>query len=126
MTLHAPLDQARTLSTAAATMRTLASPTTTAALPLAVWRNDLPADATGPEHAIDVDQFVVVLSGAIEVRVGDDSYRVVTGDGLKLPAGAVRVIAAADGAPAATLTVGTPDARATVGDGDPVPVPWTA
>ena len=126
MTLHARLDEARTVSTPAATMRTLASPTTAADLPLAVWRTDLPAATSGPAHVIDVDQFVVVLAGAIDVRIGDDSYLVGTGDGLKLPAGLARTIAAANGEPAATLTVGTPDAHATVGDNEPVPVPWTA
>lgn len=126
MTLHARLEEARTVGTPAATMRTLASPTTTPDLPLAVWRTDLPAGASGPEHVIDVDQFVVVLAGAVDVRVGDRSYVIGTGDGLKLPAGEVRVIAAAHGEPAATLTVGAPAARATVGDNEPVPVPWTA
>ena len=36
-----------------------------------------------------------------------------------------RVIAAADGRPASTITFGPPEARATVGEGDPVLVPWT-
>ena len=126
LTLLTPLGSARTVKTPAATMRTLTSPTSAPAMPVAIWRTDLPASATGPEHAIDTDQFVVVLSGTLDVRIADVDHRVAEGDGIKLPAGATRVIRSADGKPASTLTIGGADARATVGDNAPVPVPWTA
>jgi quercetin dioxygenase-like cupin family protein len=125
MDLLAPLPDARTVSTPAATMRTLTSPTTGPAMPTAIWRTDLAADTPGPDHAIDGDQFVVVVAGAIEVRIDGRDHRVAEGDGIKLPAGSHRVIAAADGRPASTITFGPPEARATVGEGDPVLVPWT-
>jgi quercetin dioxygenase-like cupin family protein len=126
MTLHVPLEAARAVSTPAATMRTLASPTTAPDLDVAVWRTELPEGGAGPQHAIDGDQLVVVLRGALRVEIDGTPYDVPEGDAVKLPAGAVRAIAATGGAPATTLTVGRADARATVGDGDPVPVPWTA
>jgi quercetin dioxygenase-like cupin family protein len=126
MSLHVPLEAARSVSTPAATMRTLASPTTTPDLDVSVWRTELPAGSAGPRHAIDNDQLVVVLSGALRVEVDDASYDVAEGEAVKLPAGSVRAIAAAGAGPATTLSVGRPGARATVGDGDPVPVPWTA
>ncbi|MGN6578092.1 MAG: cupin domain-containing protein [Nocardioides sp.] len=126
MTLHVPLEAARAVATPAATMRTLASPTTAPDLDVAVWRTELPEGSAGPRHAIDTDQLVVVLHGALRVEVEGTPYDVPEGDAVKLPAGAVRTIAAAGAGPATTLTVGRPGARATVGDGDPVPVPWTA
>jgi len=125
MNLHSLLTSARTISTPAATMRTLASPTTDVPMPVAVWRTDLPANASGPLHTIDSDQLVVVVSGALEVRVDGRDFRVEQGDALKLPGGVARVIKAAGGAPASTLTVGQPAARAQVGENAPVAVPWT-
>ncbi|HQR25487.1 MAG TPA: cupin domain-containing protein [Nocardioides sp.] len=126
MTLHVHLQTARTVGTAAATMRTLASPSSEPTMPFAVWRTELPAGSRGPEHTIDVDQFVVVVEGVIDVTVERSTYVVRSGDGLKLPAGASRTVSASGPAAAATLTVGQPGARASVGDADPVLVPWTA
>lgn len=126
MTLHVPLAAARSVSTPAATMRTLASPTTSPALDVSVWRTELPEGSAGPRHAIDGDQLLVVLSGALHIEIDDTAYDVRAGDAVKLPAGAPRSIAALGEVPATTLTVGRPGALATVGDGDPVPVPWTA
>ena len=53
MTLHVPLEAARSVSTPAATMHTFASPTTSPALDVSVWRTELPQGSTGPRHAID-------------------------------------------------------------------------
>ncbi len=125
MSLHVPLESARTVTTPAATMRTLASPTTSPAMPLAVWRTELAAGTAGPRHSIDTDQLVTVVAGSLHVEIDGASFEVDAGDAIKLPAGATRVIAAGAG-PAVTVTVSRADARATVGDGDPVPVPWTA
>lgn len=126
MSLHITLDSARTVTTPAAVMRTLVSPTTSPAMDLAVWRTDLPAGATGPRHTIDGDQCVVVVSGAVAVEIDGTAYEVGAGDAFLLPGGSVRVIAAAGAEPATTMTVGSPGAHATVGDGEPVAVPWTA
>lgn len=126
MNLLASLPLARSVTTPAATMRTMTSPTSTPPMPTAIWRTDLSAGTSGPEHTIDSDQFVVVISGAIEVRIGDDDHLVGEGDGIKLPSGLSRVITPANGAPASTITFGQPDAHARVGDNDPVLVPWTA
>ncbi|HET9632711.1 MAG TPA: cupin domain-containing protein [Terrabacter sp.] len=126
MSLHIPLDTARTVTTAAATMRTLVSPSTSPAMEVAVWRTELPAGAAGPRHTIDGDQLVVVVSGTVAVDVDDTAYEVGAGDAFLLPGGSPRVLAAAGGEPATTITVGRPGARAAVGDGEPVPVPWTA
>lgn len=126
MNLLASLPRARSATTAAATMRTMTSPTSTPQMPTAIWRTDLSAGTSGPEHTIDSDQFVVVLNGAIEVRIGGEDHLVGEGDGIKLPSGLSRVITPANGSPASTITFGEPNAHATVGDNDPVLVPWTA
>ena len=126
MSLHVTLDAARTVTTPAATMRTLVTPSTSPGMEVAVWRTDLPAGAVGPRHAIDGDQFVVVLSGALTVEIDGTAYDVGAGDGILLPGGAQRVISTATSEGAATITVGNPGAFATVGDNAPVPVPWTA
>jgi quercetin dioxygenase-like cupin family protein len=126
MSMHITLDSTRTVATAAATMRTLVSPSTSPAMDVAVWRTDLPVGSTGPRHTIDGDQLVTVLSGVLAVQIDDTAYEVGPGDAVLLPGGSPRVIAAGGGEPATTLTVGHPDALATVGDGQPVPVPWTA
>jgi len=126
MNLLASLSEARSVATPAATMRTLTSPTTTPEMPAAIWRTDLPAGTSGPEHTIDSDQFVVVISGAIDVRIGGEPHLVGEGDGIKLPAGCTRVITPAGDSPASTITFGAANAHATVGDNDPVLVPWTA
>jgi quercetin dioxygenase-like cupin family protein len=126
MSLHISLDEARTVTTPSATMRTLTSPTAAPAMPVAVWRTELAAGASGPRHVINGDQFVVVLTGTLQVEVDGETHQIAAGDGIKLPADCARVIAATDDGPAVTLTVGEPDAQASVGQGDPVPVPWTA
>jgi quercetin dioxygenase-like cupin family protein len=126
MSLHVSLDAARTVTTPAATMRTLTSPTASPPMPVAVWRTELAAGSSGPRHVINGDHFVVVLGGTLHVEIDGRTHDVVAGDGIKLPAGCTRVIGATDDGPAVTLTVGEPDARASVGSGDPVPVPWTA
>lgn len=126
MSLLVPLEGARTVTTPNATMRTLASPTTSPQMPVAVWRTDLAAGATGPRHTIDGDQFVTVVYGSLRVEIDGTVLEVGAGDGIKLPAGSTRMVAATDAGAAVTVTVGHPDAHATVADGDPVPVPWTA
>ncbi len=125
MSLHIALETTRTVTTAAATMRTLVTATTSPAMDIAVWRTDLPAGSVGPRHAIDGDQIVVVVSGALAVQIGETAYQVGTGDAIALPAGSPRAIAAAGDQPATTITAGHPRAFATVGDGRPVEVPWT-
>jgi quercetin dioxygenase-like cupin family protein len=125
MSLVSRLTEARTLETPAAKMQTLVSPTTGPDLPFAVWWTELPEGIPGPRHSLDVDQLVVVADGSVEIEVDDVTFTLDAGDALKLHAGAARVIRAAAGA-ARTLTVGHADARARVGEGEPVAVPWTA
>lgn len=128
-TLLSRLADARTIETPAATMRTLASPGfgpgLDPALPVSVWRTEVAAGTPGPEHVVDVDHFVVVLEGALEVRVDGVEHRLGAGDGILVPAGSTRVIRAGDTG-AVTVTLGGAGGRATVGDADPVLIPWSA
>ena len=125
MTLVSRLAEAKTVQTPAATMRTVVSPSAGPDLPFAAWWTELAQDVAGPTHTIDGDQLLVVIEGIVEVRVGDDLFTVPAGDAVKLPAHVTRVIHAVSG-PAKTFTVGHPNARARVGEGEPVIVPWTA
>jgi quercetin dioxygenase-like cupin family protein len=124
MLLLSRLTESQTVQTPAAVMQTLVSPSTGPDLPFAAWWTELADDTPGPNHAIDTDQLVVVTAGSVGIQVGDDMFTLTAGDALKLPAGAARVIRAVAG-PARTLTIGPPNARARVGDGEPVLVPWT-
>ena len=120
---HVRLLETRVAETPAATMRTYASPSTPAGADIAVWRTEMPAGATGPLHAIDTDQVVVVLEGDLSAEVDGRSCQVPVGDSLVLPARSQRrLTAGATGL--VTLTASTPGARARVGDADPVVVPW--
>jgi quercetin dioxygenase-like cupin family protein len=120
---HIRLDDARSTVTPAATMRTYASPTTAMPADVAVWRTEMPAGSSGPLHTVDTDQVVVVVEGRLAAEVDGRGCQVPAGDSLVLPAGAQRRLTAEDDV--VTLTASTPAATARVGEGDPVPVPWT-
>ena len=113
----------RTVTTPAATMHTLASPTTAPPADVAVWRTELPAGTAGPLHAVDRDHVVVVVEGSLRVVLGGEETVVPTGGSVVLGAGMTRQLAAADG-PATTLTAARPGSTASVGGGEPVEVPW--
>ena len=118
------MSELRTVATPAATMRTYASPSTEPPADVAVWRTELPAGTAGPLHSIDRDHVVVVVEGTVDVLLGGEQLHVPSGASIVLPAGVPRRIAAAAGSPAVTVTSARPDSRATVGDGEPVEVPW--
>ena len=125
MTLLSRLAEAKTVQTPAATMRTLVSPSAGPDLPFATWWTELPELTAGPVHVVDGDQLLIVTQGAVEVQLDDEAVTLGPGDALKLPGGRSRVIRANSG-PAQTLTIGQPNALATLGAGEPVLVPWTA
>ncbi|QNN51487.1 cupin domain-containing protein [Nocardioides mesophilus] len=126
MTQHVPLADTRAVATPAATMRTYAAPSTAPGLPLAVWRTELPAGSAGPLHRIDVDHVVVVVQGTLVAEVDGVRSELPAGDGIVLPAGRPRRLAAGPGADVVTLTSALPGSQAQVGDGDPVAVPWAS
>jgi quercetin dioxygenase-like cupin family protein len=120
---HIRLRETRVAETPAATMRTYASPTTAVGAAVAVWRTEMAAGSAGPLHTIDTDQVVVVLEGELAAEIDGRSCSVSAGDSVVLPARSQRQLTAgANGL--VTLTASTPGARARVGEGDPVPVPW--
>lgn len=121
---HIRLDDARTTETPAATMRTYASPTTPVHADIAVWRTQMAGGASGPLHTVDTDQVVVVVEGRLSAEIDGHSCLVPAGDSVVLPAGVQRRLTAGEDG-LVTLTASTPAATARVGDGDPVPVPWT-
>jgi quercetin dioxygenase-like cupin family protein len=123
MTVQAPRE-VRTIETAAATMRTYASPTTEPPTDVAVWRTELQAGTAGPLHTVDRDHVVVVVNGTLEVLLEEDRFDVPAGAAVTLSAGATRQLAAAPDGPVVTVTAARPGSSATVGDAAPVDVPW--
>jgi quercetin dioxygenase-like cupin family protein len=117
------LQEARSIETPAATMRTYASPTTPVGADVAVWRTEMAAGTAGPLHVIDADQVVVVLEGDLSAEIDGRSCSVAAGDSVVLPARSQRRLTAGTTG-LVTLTASTPGARARVGDAEPVPLPW--
>jgi quercetin dioxygenase-like cupin family protein len=122
--MHVPLSTTRVVETPAATMRTYASPSTSAAAPVAVWRTEMAAATSGPVHVVDVDQVVVVVAGHLAVDLAGRQFVVPAGDSAVLPAGAERRLSAG-AEELVTVTASLPGASARMGDRAPVPVPWT-
>ncbi len=118
-----PLSDAAVFETANAVMRTYASPTV-GDNSVAVWRTEMAAGAAGPLHATDVEQVVVVVEGRLEAVVDGVERILAAGDAVVLPPGTPRRLSNAGDGTVVTLTAAHPGAQATVGDADPVPVPW--
>jgi quercetin dioxygenase-like cupin family protein len=117
------LSDAIAFETPNAVMRTYASPAV-GDNSLAVWRTEMVPGASGPLHATDVEQVVVVVDGRL-LAVVDGVERVLEpGDAVVLAAGTVRRLANAGDLPVVTFTAAQPGAMATAGDAAPVPVPW--
>ncbi|GAB3762143.1 cupin domain-containing protein [Microlunatus parietis] len=115
---------ARRTETPNAVMTTLASPTqgTTS---LAVWRVEMKAGKTGPDHAFDAEQVWTWLSGAATVSVDARAIDVREGDTLVIPAGVWRQVHTDAGFTAVVAAAG--GSRVTTKDGrDPFVPPWIA
>jgi quercetin dioxygenase-like cupin family protein len=111
-------EDARTTSTPAATMTTLASPTLGATDGRSLWLVDMAAGATGPVHVIDTEQIWTLLDGTAVIEVDGVAHRLDAGDTLVIPAGAERQVHATT----ACRMVVTGDATATarvVGESEP-------
>jgi len=117
------LADAQVFETPNAVMRTYASPSVGGA-ELAVWRTEMAPGASGPLHASDTEQVVIVLDGRLRLAVNGEDRVLGAGDAALLPAGAQRQLANPHREPLVTLTAAQPGAVATVGAGAPVPIPW--
>jgi quercetin dioxygenase-like cupin family protein len=108
-----------------AVMRTYASPSLTGS-ELAVWRTEMQPGAAGPPHAASGEQVLVVLDGELTVAVRGRTAVLARGDSVAIPAGAERRLTNAGPRPVAFLACSTPAPTATVGGGEPQPIPWAA
>lgn len=117
------LADARRIETPNALMRTYASPSAGGA-GLAVWRTDMAPGASGPLHRVGTEQVVVVLEGRLGAEVDGAAHVLEAGDAIVLDAGCQRRLSNPGDAPVVTLAVSRPGATATVGDAEPVPIPW--
>jgi quercetin dioxygenase-like cupin family protein len=115
----------RTTTTAAATMSALATPSA-GSRELATWRVRMPAESTGPLHAIDREQIWMPLAGVFEITTDGETRTLAPGQAGILPAGVERLIRTL-GAPAEALVAMPAGGRALVpGQDAPVPLPWAA
>jgi quercetin dioxygenase-like cupin family protein len=118
------LSSASEIATPNATMRTYASPAH-GGVDLAVWRTEMAPAARGPLHSVDTDQVLIVVEGELSLELDGTIHRLAAGDSALLPAGAVRRASNESARALITVTASAPCAHAQVGEGDPVPVPWT-
>lgn len=93
---------------------------------VAVWRSTTAPGTAGPVHRIDREQVLVVIEGTLSATVDHTEVNAAPGDAVVLPAGAVRQLRNDGPVPVITITCAIPGSQATVGDGDPVTVPWSA
>jgi mannose-6-phosphate isomerase-like protein (cupin superfamily) len=94
---------------------------------VAVWRSTTAPGTAGPLHRIDREHVLVVVEGTLSVTIdGTAVVDAVPGDAVVLPAGTARQLRNDGSVPVVTITCAIPGSRATVGDGDPVVVPWSA
>lgn len=119
-TMHTTLNSATTHGTPAAEMRRYPGSE------VAVWRSTTAPGNAGPVHRIDREQVLVVIEGTLSATINQTDVEAVPGDAVVLPAGAVRQLRNDGSVPVVTITCAIPGSRATVGEGDPVTVPWSA
>jgi quercetin dioxygenase-like cupin family protein len=91
---------------------------------VALWRTEMAPRASGPPHAVDHEQAVVVLHGVLEVAVDGVAQMASAGDAVTIPADAQRQLTNRGDTPLVTLTAALPGLVARVAGGDPVEVPW--
>lgn len=112
---------ARVTTTPNATMTTLASPTQGGSGALSMWRVDMAAGQSGPEHVFDVEQAWHLLDGAAAVVVDGRAIELSAGDTVVVPAGSPRQVSTTAGA--AFVVAGPAGGLATpLGGGTPEPV----
>ena len=114
---------ARRTATPNATMTTCASPTQGGAH-LALWRVEMEPGASGPLHAVDVEQVWTVLAGSASVDIAGDAHDLGAGDTLVLPPDVPRRVRAT--AAFSALVAAPAGAHAVQEGAEAVVAPWWA
>lgn len=115
---------ARRTQTPNGVMTTLASPTVGGARH-SLWRVEMAAGASGPEHRCDAEQVLTVLSGRASLTVDGAPLELGAGDTAVVRAGAGRRLAAPEAV--VLLVSAAPTANAVLPDGtDRGRLPWAA
>jgi quercetin dioxygenase-like cupin family protein len=117
--------EARRTSTPNAVMTTFASPTQGASRQ-ALWRVEMAAGASGPDHAMAGEQIWTVVSGAARVEVAGVAEELGPGDTLVLPADVPRRIHADPERGLEAVVTGPGADTASGPDREPVVPPWIA
>ncbi|MGD9986930.1 cupin domain-containing protein [Pseudonocardia sp.] len=118
--------EVRRTETPNAVMTTFASPSLGGA-GHALWQVEMRPGASGPDHAMDVEQIWRAVAGGATVHLdGADDVPLAPGDTVVLPAGVVRRIVADADAGFTAVVTGAGGAHALVAGAEPVVPAWIA
>lgn len=84
----------RVVTTPAASMTTLASPTQGPSDGLSMWRVEMNEGQSGPTHSFDSEQLWAAQSGALVINLDGEQLTLGAGDAIVLPADVQRQITA--------------------------------
>jgi quercetin dioxygenase-like cupin family protein len=118
------LDEAPVFETPNATMRSYATPSQNGS-DVAVWRTEMAPGSSGPLHAADREQVLVVIEGHARIELNDETRDLGPGDAAVIPAGTQRRIANPFKRHVVLLAAGGPSATAATEKARAVPIPWT-
>ena len=114
---------ARSTTTAAATITTLASPSL-GSHELCSWRVMMAADAVGPVHTIDREQIWLPVSGHLEFTIDGTVHSATAGEAAIVPAGSLRQVRALDEPAEALVCMPIGGMAGVPGQAEPVRLPW--
>jgi mannose-6-phosphate isomerase-like protein (cupin superfamily) len=91
---------------------------------LCAWRGEVPARSDGTAHTISREEVFLVLSGALEITIGDASRLLAAGDVAVAPAGSRVAVANRTEEPARMWVTTSRGLTATLADGSRIAPPW--
>ncbi|SEO10314.1 cupin domain-containing protein [Actinacidiphila rubida] len=93
---------------------------------LCAWRTDVRAGSSGPVHRISREEVFLVLSGAVELSLDDETRLLHAGDAAIAPAGSSVAVANPTEEPAAMWVTTSIGLHATLADGSRIAPPWAS
>lgn len=90
------------------------------------WKAELDAGVSSPPHTHDHEEVVVLVSGAMKVRIGEEEYELSEGDAFIVPPGTLHQVRNEADTAAACITAMPVGTRFVRPDGQETPPPpWT-
>ncbi len=92
---------------------------------LAAWRADFEPNTPGQAHTMTEEEVLYIISGALDVELGGESFTAVTGDAVLVPSGAVLRVTNSTAEPASAWVTTLVGMTATMsGGGAQIAPPW--